>query len=118
MQNMTKAKQNPPPISKYAKVSLQIVEKAFLNYINFQSFKVDNRFNYKQYLMEVKCCSHYYKNTFLANKNEEPKELNCSNVKSGDFLSFFVNEFDDDITILCTEHKIEKYIKYCKGTNT
>eukprot|EP00957_Ditylum_brightwellii_P068835 5225075-Ditylum_brightwellii.AAC.1 len=50
---------------------------------------------------------------FLANKDEGFKNLYCNNIKSGNFLSFFKTEEDDDHMILCTEYNIEGHHTYC-----
>ena len=107
MRNMTKAKQNPPPIKKYLTVSINITDKIFNTYISFKWFEVGNKFNYDKYLLEVKGCLMDYKDTFLAHEGKDFKDLYSNNIKEGNFLSFFKTEEDNDCIIPCTEYNIK-----------
>eukprot|EP00957_Ditylum_brightwellii_P004163 317043-Ditylum_brightwellii.AAC.1 len=54
-----------------------------------------------------------YKDTFLAREDEKFKNLYSNNIKSGNFLSFFKTEEDNDCMILCMEYNIKGHLEYC-----
>eukprot|EP00957_Ditylum_brightwellii_P176147 13412530-Ditylum_brightwellii.AAC.1 len=71
---------------------------------------MDNKFNYKCYTLEIKNHLIDHKESFLTQVDEEIKEIYDTNIKLGNFLSFF--KADKDNMIPCTAYSIKRHLEY------